>query len=72
MFINTDIFTAVPLPKNGYSTPPPLPPASTDFPCTMLDLNLLNLMMMKRYLFATQIIEHSAHSLLIRVDNGLF
>ena len=28
--------------------------------------------MMKRYLFATQIIEHSAHSLLIRVDNGLF
>ena len=26
----------------------------------------------KRYLFTTQIIEHSAHSLLIRVDNGLF
>ena len=26
----------------------------------------------KRCLFATQIIEHNAYSLLIRVDNGLF
>ena len=26
----------------------------------------------KRCLFTTQIIEHNAHSLLIRVDNGLF
>ena len=33
---------------------------------------MMMMMMMKSYLFATQIIEHNAHSLLIRVDNGLF
>ena len=35
-----------------------------------MQLQLQVKLMMKRYLFATQIIEHRAHSLQIRVDNG--
>ena len=33
---------------------------------------ILMMMMMKRSLFTTQIFEHTAYSLLIRVDNGFF